>query len=337
MTTTTTQTTTSLPPSCPCCTFLPKGIFLPEIVDCNNQVVATSIVDPHRTLHEILSTEEHICLVDTHCHAHLERSLHESYRMDHIPKVLIVSLSCAVEPADWQACLDYASTSETIVPALGVHPWYLENLQNVYLETLERLLNSHPTAIVGEIGLCKVAKFLRTYPYGKAAALELQRSVFIAQLKLAAKYRRSVSVHCVDQHGVLMSVLEELSPHELPPKIAMHSFTGTAHHIQQLLKFESKNGGNTLFYFGFSHIVNFEMNSSAKSRRRGVEAIQSVPFDRLLAESDVHASRDVAVGTAGAISYLASALGKPANEIARQTGCNGIMFLKSSSSCSTPL
>ena len=102
-----------------------------------------------------------------------------------------------------------------------------------------------------------MARFLRTYPAGKAAALELQRRVFTEQLKLAAKYERPVSVHCVDQHAVLLKVLAELSPQEIPPTIGMHSFTGLAHHVRQLLKFEQQNVTRTKIYFGFSHIINF--------------------------------------------------------------------------------
>ena len=69
------------------------------------------------------------------------------------------------------------------------------------------------------------------------------------------------------------------------------------------------------------------MNSSEKSGRQGIDAINTVPYDKLLAESDVHSSRDVAVGTAGAIAYLAHALGKPTVEVGAQTARNGIEFL----------
>lgn len=288
---------------------------------------------PQEALHEIAKAGENSILVDTHCHAHLERALHESYQLKEGGSAAQVnrsiSLSCSVEPSDWRACLNYASQSTNILPGLGVHPWYLDNLPEDYLQTLENLLQEHPTAMVGEIGLCKRAKFLRTYSEGKAAALELQRSVFTNQLKLAAKYKRPVTVHCVAEHASLMRVLGELKVGELPPTIAMHSFSGSAHHVQQLLKFEKHIKFSTTIYFGFSHIVNFEMNDSEKSRRQGIEAIRAVPADRLLAESDVSTSADVAAGTAGAIAYLAYALEKPIAEVAKQTAVNGVRFLTS--------
>ena len=39
-----------------------------------------------------------------------------------------ISLTCAVSCHDWQEVLRYASTSPYILPALGVHPWYIEDV-----------------------------------------------------------------------------------------------------------------------------------------------------------------------------------------------------------------
>lgn len=311
-------------PSCPCCVFLPDDLFLPDSLK-DPLTPLENMVTPQEALEQIVKDESSI-LVDTHGHAHLERGLHESYQLEHTPSIKTISLACAVEAKDWDSCLEYASQSPNILPGIGIHPWYLADLPDNYLQTLEDLLQQHPRAMVGEIGLCKMARFLRTYSEGKTAALELQRKVFLDQLKLAAKYKRPVSVHCVQQHGVLLKVFNELDV--LPPTIAMHSFTGTAHHVQQMLKFEQHHPSTRIF-FGFSHIVNYEMCSSDKSRRQGMEAIRAVPSDRLLAESDVHASVDVAVGTAGAIAYLALALSLPMEQVARQTAENGIAFLQS--------
>jgi Tat protein secretion system quality control protein TatD with DNase activity len=332
-------------------------------------------------------------------------------------------LACAVEEADWQRTLDYAAQSTNILPALGVHPWYLDNLKEDWLERLEALLRQHPGALVGEIGLCKMAKNLRTDPRGKEFALQRQRDAFETQFRLAARLRRPVSVHCVKQHGVFMAVLEEikqqtLEPFELsytkneadrqsavqalkeafPPAIGMHSFTGTAHQVKQILMFEqsllledaipipkwrrkqkkqqqqqqadhaqaqgnnkdevevdrakeeaggarNKDGDNNpqqkksmthdhehkpplpLVYFGFSHTINVLMCSSEKSKRQGQDAVRAVPTDRLLAESDVHAADDVAIGTAGAIANLAEALERPLKEVASITTANGLAFL----------
>ena len=146
-----------------------------------------------------------------------------------------------------------------------------------------------------------------------------------------------------------------------PTAIAMHSYTGTAHHVKDLLAFEQslmpacrnsersarkKQGNNEegkknpdalpdqdivppLFYFGFSHIVNVAMCSSDKSRVQNIEAIRAVPMNRLLAESDVHSTTDVKSGTAGAIAYLSAATRMSLVDMADMTSKNALEYLRS--------
>jgi TatD DNase family protein len=342
------------PSSCPCCSFLPEFTFLPPNLmraeEYDNQKGDPSSVSVNSTdaLRQIAAagqaakgSKSQVLLVDTHGHAHLDRERHESYNMDsenEFASVPVVSLSCAVEEADWEKCLLYASQSESMLPGLGVHPWYLENLSENWLRSLESLLVQHPSAIVGEIGLCKVARFVRTHPEGKRAALLQQRHVFSEQMQLASKLQRPVSVHCVKQHGVFMNVVKELveKGDPFPPAVGMHSFTGTAHHVKEILAFESEwFPGRRIFYFGFSHIVNYEMCTSEKSKRQGREAVCSVPVDRLMAESDVSSANHVRIGTAGAVAYIAQCLDRPILDIARLTALNGLAFLTTMQKVST--
>ena len=292
-------------------------------------------------------------IVDTHGHAHLAGDINHSKLYMTDESIKLKSITCSVAPGDWKATLEYASNSYWILPALGVHPWYLDSLPENWLDELEILLKQHPSAIVGEIGLSKMARFIRQHPEGKSVALDIQRSVFKNQMILAAKLRRPVSVHCVNQHGVFISVLEELlelassnddSPlHSFPVAIGMHSFTGTAHQVKQLLNFETKvqsrgakkkkkkkqpAPADPLFYFGFSHTVNHVMCTSEKSRKKGREAVRSIPENRLLAESDVHSSHDLCGGTAGAVAYIAWARDASLQEIANVTAKNGLAFLR---------
>jgi len=290
-------------------------------------------------------------LVDTHGHAQLERDRDPIYDLSDVmmmtttdpsskKKTSVKAIICAVEPADWKNTLDYASQSDHYLPGLGIHPWYLEEgLPENWVSDLETLLVDHPSAIVGEIGLCKMARWTRQYSGGKAAAMEIQRTVFLQQMEVATRLRRPVTVHCVDQHGIILSLLKDIlqrytgnDDHRLcfPPTIAMHSFSGTAHQAQELLKFERNlvsEDHSPLFYFGFSHTVNYVMNTSDKSRRKGKEAVRSIPSNRLLVESDVHSTEDIIGGTVGAIAYVAWAREEKIESIANLTSENGMRFL----------
>ena len=305
-------------PECPCCAFLTGGnLFLPWNEDEVNSdgleynVFGTGHLSSS-TVEEILTptdawdriatatngaidadtTEHHnILLVDTHGHPHLEREVQYADKIDNDAKDAktkptddksVVSLTCGVSPLDWNDALNYASQSQHILPALGVHPWYLgdimvdgiNNIDNInedigkylkwdWLSDLETHLSKHPHLLVGEIGLCKMARFVREFPKdkgGKATALQLQKLVFQKQLDLAAKWSRPITVHCVNAHGLFMEVMTdtlkkakesctetyditEAKIHwkkAFPPAIAMHSFTGTAHHVGEILAFEKE-------------------------------------------------------------------------------------------------
>ncbi|CAB9507003.1 TatD DNase domain containing [Seminavis robusta] len=416
------STTTNV--SCPCCVFLKDDLFLPPLVAKKGEELqaeegstietGVGVPSPTEALKCIQDYAQQvqeqkgltpqspaILLVDTHNHAHLRRERHDAYVMptgksQSSSAVFVVSLTLAVEPADWEDALQYAATcstssssvtedSEQSTPlqmadrtlmGLGIHPWYLsEQVQasdNDWRQRLETLIQEHPSCVVGEIGLCKMAKCARSHPEGKARGFEFQREVLQEQLTLATKYRRPVSIHCVQQHGVFLDMLKEITmqakaePEKppssfVPPTMAMHSFTGTAHHVKALLQWEATLFGEgpndskkkkkkktnnqqqkdeenhainnqprpPLLYFGFSHIVNYDMCTSDKARRQGREAIRAVPLDRLLAESDVHHPQDVPAGTAGAIAYLASALELPIPQVAEITARNGLDFLQS--------
>lgn len=355
---------------CRCCEFLTANLFCPETttgngIDTRNNTFideGDDVLSPKEAwnlLTQQNQEENCLLLVDTHGHPHLNGESTDLYAVQvESNDNVIVTLTCAVEQLDWEICLEYVSQSQYRMGAIGIHPWYLADLKSTWLEDLESLIIQHPGCMVGEIGLCKMARFVRTYEHGKQAALELQRSVFISQLKLAAKYQRPVSIHCVDQHGVMLDILKGLDLSELPPVMALHSFSGTAHQVQQLLRWEDdlfgrrKNGRKKnnrdvivslpspsyeqpLIYFGFSHTINYAMCSSDKSRRQGREAIRCVPSNRLLAESDVHTHHDVFGATAGAVGYISWALNMTVLDVATLTRDNGLRYLQRLSEIST--
>ena len=239
-----------------------------------------------------------------------------------------------------------------------------------WLIDLETHLSEHPRLIIGEIGLCKMAQFVREFTKdkgGKAAALQLQKPVFSRQLQLAARWSRPVTVHCVDSHRIFMETLwdilrqvkEDSYTEEVrvdvkkrwrtafQSAIAMHLFTGTAHQVSKILAFERallhpeeedevgsnnrqcEDGNAILFYFGVSHSINYLMHTNEKERKKGMEAVRSIPEDRLLVESDVHSDVDVTLGTAGAVAYAAHARAGRIEDVAELCVANGLRFLNS--------
>ena len=150
-----------------------------------------------------------------------------------------------------------------------------------------------------------------------------QRRILKAQLNLAGEMQRAVSVHGVAAHGIIFETLEETwrgherripskrerkrrasvdTAHQkeekseateqssdlvdskpFPPRICLHSYSGPADVLRQYLH----PSVPAMIFFSFSRLVNF---SSASNK--AVAAIQAVPDDRILAESDLHAAGD---------------------------------------------
>lgn len=69
-------------------------------------------------------------------------------------------------------------------------------------------------------------------------------------------------------------------PLPFPPRICMHSYSGPVEPIKQFLH----PGNPSDVYFSFSSVINFHGPSAQKA----MDAVKSVPADRVLIESDLH-------------------------------------------------
>lgn len=119
-------------PFCPCCQ-LPDNLFLPAFArsdtEANNTVDDIEygpLLDHPKEAWDTIKAAE-LVIVDTHSHAHLERTeddhlLRENDCDDETDPLFIV-ISCSVQQQDWSSCLEYASVSKNRVAALGIHPY----------------------------------------------------------------------------------------------------------------------------------------------------------------------------------------------------------------------
>lgn len=143
---------------------------------------------------------------------------------------------------------------------------------------------------------------------------EHQRLVLKAQLKLAGEMNRPVSLHSVQAHGGVIEILKEIwAGHErvvlsrrkrdrqrdaegavfedeevdsantarpFPPRICMHSYSGSVDPIRQLM--HKSNPSDV--YFSFSSLINF----TGPPRKKVEDVIKALPEDKILIESDLH-------------------------------------------------
>lgn len=224
------------------------------------------------------------------------------------------------------------------------------SLKQFLSQTEERLLQ-FPLALVGEIGLDRSFRIpvAPHHPPGDTSQktggeteedytpgsregrsltpfhvkMDHQKLVLKAQLELAGKHRRAVSVHSVATHGIVFDTLQSLwKGHEKLSKSALKKQRKDAENEARadgVSADTSKTDANTTsavsplpyppriclhsysgppesltqflnprvpatIYFSFSQLVNFGSHNSEKA----VEVIRQMPEDRVLIESDLH-------------------------------------------------
>lgn len=225
-------------------------------------------------------------LFDAHCHLQDERLTPTIPTvMERAAKAGVTDLMCCGTcESDWPAVINVAARFPGVHISLGLHPWFIADRTTKWLDTLQGLLRDHPAA-VGEIGL--------DHALPKETFAD-QEAVFLAQLSLAAKLERPVSVHCRRAWGRMMELLDG---HGWPPGgILFHSYSG----VPDLVRPLARRGA----YFSFSGAITHDNN------KRGREAVIVVPEDRLLIETD---TPDLMPATGIARTPGTEPLNEPAN------------------------
>lgn len=255
---------------------------------------------------------------DSHCHTHAVEAATASERH-------YLGVVQAVEEADWDRVVSRCGASPRLRPGLGVHPWQAHLVEDVdgYLGRLDAALAAHGAAIVGEVGLCKCARNARGPKEAREAGLSMQRRLFLGQLLVATRRSRPASVHAVKQHAPLKDALAAAAAADGRPSVALHSFSGTAHHVGELL---AVVGDAFPLYFGFSHTINVVMNGSRAAAALHA-AIAAVPDDRVLVESDVDDPAAAREATCRAVALVAKAKGWTLRETAARTATNARAWL----------
>jgi TatD DNase family protein len=218
----------------------------------------------------------------------------------------------AICETDWPAVETLAlAHPDFIAPAFGIHPWKAHAAGHGWQERLAGLLEQHPQASIGECGLDQ---------WVSSPPLEIQKPVFMAQLRLAREMRRPVTIHCLKAWAPLFDALAECQP----PRFLMHSYGGSIETARRLLLLGA--------FFSFSGHFLHPRKSAV------LEVFRQLPRDRILLETDApnmlppdeiishplpgklnHPANLPAIGRA-----LAAALGMEGEELAELTRTNAV-------------
>lgn len=246
-------------------------------------------------------------LIDTHCHLDMA-----DYQAD-LEEVLAGASRCGVtriitigiDLASSSRAVELAQGYEGVHAAVGIHPHDAESADEETFRRLTELAAAPKVVGYGEIGL----DYAKNY-----SPKDVQLRVFARQLELAKELRLPLIIHDRDAHEDTLRLLRNKGP--FPQGGVMHCFSGDAGLARQVL--------DVGFYISIPGIVTFP-NAAAMR-----EAVQEVPLDRLLLETDgpflapvpFRGKRNLPQYLLHTAAAVAELKGVSLDEIARQTTVN---------------
>ena len=197
-------------------------------------------------------------------HNHMADPALRAHRAAIEPCLREIDLKYAVvngtSPADWPAVLQLAKSEPHMIPAIGMHPWKVNDAatdwQARFLQALDR-----GARVIGEVGLDQ---------WIEGHDLERQQAAFRWQLAQATQRNLPVSIHCLKAIGPLM---ETLRREPLPKRgFHLHAYNGSVELIPELVELGA--------YFSFN------AGQLRTGKSKAPERICAVPAERLLIETD---------------------------------------------------
>lgn len=192
-------------------------------------------------------------------HSHIDYISHE-YQND-----VVGTVCCATCESEWQKLVEMMSGDKNIWGAFGIHPWFADAVADGFEKRLSLLLQSDDSFMVGEIGLDKYKP-----------NMEKQIEVFVKQLDIAIRFRRTVFLHCVGAWDKILHILKQYKKSELPIIVA-HDFNGSIEIMNNLIK---------------NYDILFSIHKIDKDHE--INRIARIPSDKILVESD--GNKDVCLG-----------------------------------------
>jgi len=196
-------------------------------------------------------------LVDMHCHLDLYPN-HQSL-INECEDAGLFTLAVTTTPKAWIVNNRLAQVTRHVRAALGLHPQLVKERANEF-SLWESYLAE--TRYVGEVGLDAGPRFYKS--------LDLQKQVFKEILLRCAKTGNKIlTIHSIRATTIVLDHIEAF----LPPgrgKIVLHWFTGSVAEVKRAIDMGCY----------------FSINSTMLANERHATVVASIPFDKILTETD---------------------------------------------------
>jgi TatD DNase family protein len=219
---------------------------------------------------------------DTHCHLD-DKSfsatlplLLEKCVQENIKRIIVPSTS-PQNFRDVLALKNLDTNKLALFPCLGIHPWYLNDLNDEHLAQLENTVSKERKNIIaiGETGLdgviSKNASLNNDNFASDASKINMikQQHFFDFQLGLAKQHQLPVIIHHRQSHQLIIPMLKR---YQLPCSGVIHGFSGSYQQAVDYINLGYKIGvGGTITYPRANKTIN---------------AIKRLPLSALVLETD---------------------------------------------------
>ncbi len=200
-------------------------------------------------------------MIDTHTHINCieEISVEDVIKnaIDNGVEKLIVP---AAYPTDIDVVAELTQKYENVYGLLGVHPSEVKDWNDSFIDKIKEYSKLPKIVGIGEIGL--------DYYWDKSFN-DLQKNIFIKQVKLANELNFPISIHDREAHKDTFDILTEYNKNST---VVMHCFSGSVEFMRECVK----QG----WYIAIGGVVTFKKAIKMK------DVAKEVPLDKLLLETD---------------------------------------------------
>lgn len=200
-------------------------------------------------------------MIDTHTHINCIEELSidkiiQNAKDNGVEKLIVP----AAYPSDIDIVAELVEKYENVYGLLGVHPSEVKDWDDSLIDKIKEYSISPKIVGIGEIGL--------DYYWDKSFN-DLQKEVFIKQVKLANELDLPISIHDRVAHKDTFDILTEYNKNS---KVVMHCFSGSVEFMRECVKKD--------WYIAIGGVVTFKKAIKLK------EVAKEVPLKKILLETD---------------------------------------------------
>ncbi|MDQ1265539.1 MAG: TatD family deoxyribonuclease [Bacteroidota bacterium] len=201
-------------------------------------------------------------MIDTH--AHIDGDLFDEDRSEMLERAFASGVESIIMPGiksdGFDKLINLAESYNRLYFGIGIHPHHATEVNNRSLETIDKISYHNKAVAIGEIGLDYYYDF---------APKDVQQKVFAEQIDIAKRRNMPVIIHNREADEDVLSILRDKQDGSLNG--VLHCFSSPVETMSAALDLG--------FYISFTGNITFKKSTLG-------DAVESVPLDRLLLETD---------------------------------------------------